>query len=83
MRPLRIGSRVWGVLRSEIKVEHRAAVRRTFAEQRTPHPRALEVYEREDFKANSSSRNRNTRRCTLPVVVMGKASMNSISLGYS
>ena len=31
----------------------------------------------------SSSRSRSTRRCTLPVVVMGSASMNSISLGYS
>jgi uncharacterized MnhB-related membrane protein len=31
----------------------------------------------------SSSRIRNTRRCTLPVVVIGRASMNSISLGYS
>ena len=33
--------------------------------------------------ARSSSCSRSTRRCTLPVVVMGKASMNSISLGYS
>ena len=31
----------------------------------------------------SSSRSLSTRRCTLPVVVIGKASMNSISLGYS
>ena len=31
----------------------------------------------------SSSCSRSTRRCTLPVVVMGSASMNSISLGYS
>jgi len=31
----------------------------------------------------SSSRSRSTRRCTLPVVVMGSASMNSISFGYS
>ena len=33
--------------------------------------------------ARSISRSRSTRRCTLPVVVMGSASMNSISLGYS
>ena len=33
--------------------------------------------------ARSISRKRNTRRCTLPVVVIGKASMNSISFGYS
>ena len=32
---------------------------------------------------SSSSRRRSTRRCTLPVVVIGKASMNSISFGYS
>ena len=31
----------------------------------------------------SSSRRRRTRRCTLPVVVIGRASMNSISFGYS
>ena len=31
----------------------------------------------------AGERSRNTRRCTLPVVVMGRASMNSISLGYS
>ena len=31
----------------------------------------------------SSSRRRSTRRCTLPVVVIGKLSRNSISLGYS
>lgn len=30
-----------------------------------------------------SSRNRRRRRCTLPLVVIGRASMNSISLGYS
>jgi hypothetical protein len=33
--------------------------------------------------ARSSSCKRNTRLWTLPVVVMGRASMNSISLGYS
>ena len=33
--------------------------------------------------AFSSSCNRSTRRCTLPVVVIGSASMNSISFGYS
>ena len=33
--------------------------------------------------ARSSSRSRSTRRCTLPVVVIGSASMNSISFGYS
>jgi len=33
--------------------------------------------------ALSSSCSRNTRRCTLPVLVMGRASMNSISFGYS
>ena len=33
--------------------------------------------------AFSSSRRRSTRRCTLPVVVIGSASMNSISFGYS
>ena len=31
----------------------------------------------------SSSCSRSTRRCTLPVVVIGSASINSISLGYS
>src|SRR6266853_4589363 len=31
----------------------------------------------------SSSRNRSTRRCTFPVVVIGRLSVNSISLGYS
>src|SRR5262245_42026158 len=31
----------------------------------------------------SRSRSRNPRRCTLPVVVIGSASMNSISFGYS
>ena len=77
------GSRVRGTLRSDIKGEPRAAGRRTVAERRTPQPRAREVYERDDFKANSSSLNRNTRRCTLPVVVMGSAAMTSISLGYS
>jgi endonuclease-8 len=35
------------------------------------------------FFALSSSCSRSTRRCTLPVVVIGRASMNSISLGYS
>ena len=34
-------------------------------------------------RALSSSRNRSTRRCTFPVVVIGNASMNSISFGYS
>ena len=34
-------------------------------------------------RALASSCSRSTRRCTLPVVVMGSASMNSISLGYS
>ena len=33
--------------------------------------------------ARSSSCSRSTRRCTLPVVVIGSASMNSISFGYS
>ena len=33
--------------------------------------------------ALSSSCSRSTRRCTLPVVVIGRASMNSISFGYS
>ena len=33
--------------------------------------------------AFSASRRRSTRRCTLPVVVIGSASMNSISFGYS
>jgi len=33
--------------------------------------------------AFSSSRRRRTLRCTLPVVVIGRASMNSISFGYS
>jgi hypothetical protein len=77
------GSRVRGALRSDIKGEPRAAGRRTVAERRTPRPGAREAYERNPARANSSSRNRNTRRCTLPVVVMGSASMNSISLGYS
>ena len=40
------------------------------------------VYDRGAF-AFSSSRRRSTRRCTLPVVVIGSASMNSISFGYS
>ena len=31
----------------------------------------------------SSSLRRSTRRCTFPVVVMGSASINSISFGYS
>jgi hypothetical protein len=30
-----------------------------------------------------ASLSRNTRRCTLPVVVIGNASRNSISFGYS
>ena len=33
--------------------------------------------------ARSSSCRRNTRRCTLPVVVIGNSAMNSISFGYS
>ena len=33
--------------------------------------------------ARSSSCRRSTLRCTLPVVVIGRASMNSISFGYS
>ena len=35
------------------------------------------------IRARSSSCRRSTRRCTLPVVVIGSASMNSISFGYS
>ena len=35
------------------------------------------------FAARASSCKRSTRRCTFPVVVMGRASTNSISLGYS
>ena len=35
------------------------------------------------WRARSSSCSRSTRRCTLPVVVIGSAAMNSISLGYS
>ena len=36
-----------------------------------------------DIHCFCASRSRNTRRCTLPVVVIGSASMNSISFGYS
>ena len=44
---------------------------------------AIVLMPAEDARALSSSCNRSTRRCTLPVVVIGSASMNSISFGYS
>jgi hypothetical protein len=46
-----------------------------------PRGQAQAVYFR--GAARSCSRSRSTRRCTLPVVVIGKAAMNSISFGYS
>jgi len=45
---------------------------RLFCHAKAPVPDAL-----------ASSCSRSTRRCTLPVVVMGSCAMNSISLGYS
>ena len=48
--------------------------------------RAIEATTESDYPvpdAFLSSRSRSTRRCTLPVVVIGSASMNSMSFGYS
>ena len=49
----------------------------------TPHSSLLTPTTSPLTPARSSSCKRKTRRCTLPVVVMGSASTNSISLGYS
>ncbi len=78
-----LGSWVWGVLRSGVK-EEPAPAGGGHPRSRAPRAReSREIYERSASRAKASSRKRKTRRCTLPVVVIGKASMNSMSFGYS
>ena len=69
------GARVPG---SETADRHRLV-----GQHETQPMRGRERHQRGPDALRSRSRSRSTRRCTLPVVVIGSASMNSISFGYS